>query len=94
MQVQVGSDGSAAPAWLPRWVPAHLGSYSLCGERGPGTAPKEGQTDSLGQNGEALATPHVPPSLSFSVYKVGCHLVNEVWGGQVAGEHTPAVVEE
>ena len=38
--------------------------------------------------------PHhiVPPNLSFSVYKVGHPLVNEVRGGQGVTEHKPAVV--
>lgn len=59
-------DGSAAPAWLPRWVPAHLGSYPLCGERGLGSCPQGGvrRTHSR-QNGRGPG--HATSSLQASV---------------------------
>lgn len=93
-----------------RWVCGWVSSPGLAAQVGPSASgqlplvwgagarelpPRRGQTDSLSSEWQGPWPRHiVPPNLSFSVYKVGCHLVNEVWGGQVAGKHTPAVVEE
>ena len=59
-------DGSAALAWLPRWVPLHLGSCPCVGSGGSGTAPEEGSDGlTLVRMAGSLAMPHCSSKPQF-----------------------------
>lgn len=80
-------DGSAAPVWLPRWVPAHLGSYSLCGERAGNCPLRRGQ-DGLTPRQNAPWPRHTFLQASVSSIKWGYLAMRCGVGKWLASTHT------